>query len=258
MLDQKAYKASAPKVHPNSQTAGQSRLVRRGHQTLNADIFQKLYFSTSSGAACPNHGSAAVQAVQPSMKAFNQGAGYQKSAAPAPQRSDCTYHNNYKQQNLEGAPALKEMRQIIASTSRAGSSTNQVLEGLPLSSDTTSKAFYGAYGDRPYPIGHVPERKHGPEGLIRINSDAQFLESKSCFQRDFKQYDEELRNKSRPEMMKDRGVFASKSANKFDAVSSYKREFGKSRDPRHGLARSRSEGVVKSASQLHALAFSGR
>lgn len=227
---------------------------------MNADLFQKLYFSTSSGAGCPNHfnqsdySSVVKQAVQPSMKAFNQGTtAPQKSRAPAPQRAHCTYATQYQEKPLDGAPVLNEMRHMIAATSRAGSSTNQVLEGLPLSSTTTTKAFYG---DRPRV--DPPERKQGPEGLIRIRSDAAFLESKSCFQRDFKQYDEAMRNNSRREMMENIGQLDMKNPNKFDAVSSYKRAFGKDRDSRHSPRRSRSVDALQAARDRQAAAFSGR
>jgi hypothetical protein len=222
MLQQKRPQGTR-EPHPNSQMTGESRLTRRGHASLSADVFQKLYFSTSSSAALPEHNKSEVKDSNlPSMKSFNQGAGYHKSNFPGPQRDDCTYSGQFVKLPLDDAAVTKELRKIIASSSREGSSGNKVVEGLSLSSETTNKA---AYGQELRP--NEPIKITKPEGGIRIRPDAQFLESKSVFQRDFRQYDLELQNKSRREMIRNASSLAVRSPNTFQEISSYKRAFGK-------------------------------
>jgi hypothetical protein len=103
-----------------------------------------------------------------------------------------------------------------------GSAGNKVVEGLSLSSDTTNKAFYGKELKRVEPAQIVK-----PECAIRIRPDAQFLVSKSSFQRDFKEYNKELLQKSRREIVRNDGALISRSPVSFEGVSSYKRAFCK-------------------------------
>lgn len=264
MFNQKRQAAAAPRVHPNS-CVGDNRLKRRGHGSLNSELFQKLYFSTSSKTALPDHTenkAALQQSVQPSMKSLNQGAGYVKSSLPAPQRSECTYSCEYKILPLDDAPVQKEMRQLIASKSRAGSSTNQVVEGLRLSSDTTTKAFYGSYGDKPARVD--PAMFVKPDQNIRLSKDAKFMESKTVFQRDFKGHDEEVQRKFRLAASKCGAgdqLDSLKRRGKFDDMTSYKREFGKEPAARHPGALSKSQSaaqVLQRARAWQESAFSGR
>jgi hypothetical protein len=229
--------------HINCQTSGESRLKRRGHGSHSADVLQKLYFSTSSSAALPEHNTSEVELSHlPSMKSFNQGAGYHKSELPGPRRSDCAYSAQFVSMPLDDVAATRELRGMIAASSMEGSSGNKVVEGLSLSSDTTNKAFYGKDRKRAEPVQIVK-----PECAIRIRPDAQFLVSKSVFQRDFKEYNQELQQKSRREIIRNDGNFISRSPVSFEGVSSYKRAFGKDRqDPMAKLAgKSKSMGVLR-------------
>jgi len=257
MLSTKS-KASVPRLpHFNAQT-GDSRLVRRGHGNLNAELFQKLYFSTSSKQALPDHKADDIkQAVVPSMKVLHVGGGYMKSEAPVPMRSHCTYSHEYHKMPLDDAPVTRALRTLIASTSRAGSSTNQVVEGLSLSSDTTNKAYYGCYGDKPVHAEVATIVR--PEGYIRINHDARFMESKTVFQRDYPLYSETLQNKGRqpPQKSADERYIIK---GKFDDMTSYKRGIGKDSPARYpGVGKSQSMGdLLQAAKNRQAAAFSGR
>lgn len=257
-------KAIQPRVHPNSST-GESRLVRRGHGSLNAELFQKLYFATSSKQALPDHteNQAELKLSAPTnMKSFNVPAKYVQSSAPSPQRSHCTYAHEYHSMPLDDAPVQREMRQLIASTSRQGSSTNQVIEGLSLSSATTNKAFYGQYGDKP--AFSEPVQIVRPEGYIRLSAEARLGESRTVFQRDYPLYPEAMLRKAH-------GVAASKSADhlgvacrgpgRLDDMTSYKRVFGKDKPPGFPGAGPNSQSMGDLMNQARArqmAAFSGR
>jgi hypothetical protein len=257
MLEQKRQ---APRAHPSTVALQESRLQRRGHSNLNAELFKKLYFSTSSKTAFPDHSanqSDLKEAAQPSMnemKALCQGAPRVQSQARAPQRSDCTYAHQYHQMPLDSAPVNNQLRELIAVSSRTGS--NKVVEGLSLSSVTTTRACYGSYGDKPARIEQAPIVK--PEGYMRINSDARFLESKSVFQRDFR-WQHDLQNINRKENGKSLDHLGGKQAGKFEDMTSYRREFGKDRPPRHpGLPKSQSVDALRAMRAREAAIFSGR
>lgn len=255
-----------PKVvhqqHPNA-ISNESRLVRRGHNSLNADLFQKLYFSTSSRQALPDHHTNTADlalSVAPSMKTLQVGMGYVKSQAPPPMRSHCTYADQYQTLPLDDVSATREMRNIIASTSREGSSTNKVIEGLSLGSDTTCKAFYGQYGDIrvPVPVAQVIR----PEGYIRVSNNAKFLESKTVFQRDYPLYSEDRQQKGRPNACDKGHDKMHHLKGRFDDNTSYKREFGKdgpSQNRYPGATKSQSMGELMTAAKAKQMAaFSGR
>lgn len=254
MLNQKV-KATVHKVHPNSD-AGESRLKRRGHGDVNSEIFAKLYFSTSSRSALPDHAEnpeRLKQAAQISMKSFNQGRGYMKNTAPAPQRSMCTYASQYTTLPLDDAPVQKQMAQLIAQSSRQGS--NQVVEGLKIGSDTTAKAFYGQYGDKPMKV--EPAVIFKPEGAININRNAQFLESKSVFQRDYRVIDPLVQKKFQNEVAK-RHDHIQRYQGGFNDMTTYRRDVGKERIGRYAaVPKSQSAGDILQRERALA-AFSGR
>lgn len=261
MLNQKRQ-AAAPRVHPNKLQDQVSRLKRRGHGSLNAELFQKLYFSTESRTALPDRGENAELKlpVQPSMKQFvaAQGAGYVKVEADAPKRSQCTYAREYHTMPLDAAPVLNELRGIIAQNSRTGSSTNQVVPGLSLSSATSNRAFYGSYGDKPVRAETIPAVL--PECGIRINRDAKFMESKTVFQKDYKWHSQGSRMNI-PEPSTRLDSLANKNPGTFNGMTSYKRVFGDERAPRYpGLQKSQSvpADALQAARARQAAAFSGR
>jgi len=258
MFNQKRQ-AAAPRVHPNSST-GDDRLKRRGHSSLNSELFKKLYFCTSSRTALPDHTNDKValqQSVQPSFKSLNQPV-YIKNSAPGAKRSECTHAREYKVHPLDDAPVQREMRQLIAQSSRSGSSTNQVVAGLRLSSDTTTKAFYGSYGDVPVRVD--PAMFIPPMENIRLNRDAKFMESKTVFQRDFGGCSEEVQRKFRQDAAKSvADTTPLKRGGKFDDMTSYKREFGKEPTARNpGISHSQSAADILERGRHQASAFSGR
>jgi len=254
--------AAAPRVHPNSST-GDDRLKRRGHGSLNAELFKKLYFSTSSRQALPDHHTdtaALALSVAPSMKTLQVGMGYVKSQAPPPMRSHCTYADQYQTLPLDDVAVTKEMRNLIASTSREGSSTNKVIEGLKLGSNTTCKAFYGEYGDKLYAV--PVEQQIRPEGYIRVSNNAKFMESKTVFQRDYPLYSEDRQQKGRPNACEKGHDKMHHLKGRFDDNTSYKREFGKdgpSQNRYPGATKSQSMGELMTAAKARQVAaFSGR
>lgn len=254
MFDQKRQATRQP--HPNA--PGRSGLQRSGHSNLNSDLFQKLYFSTSSRTALPDHteNQASLQlAAQPSMKSFNQGLGYMKSQAPVPQRSHCTYSANFQQKELDHVPVNNELRQLIAASSREGSAANKVIEGLQSSSDTTNRASYGRYGDKRL-LSERPALIR-PDQAIHISRDAKFYESKSTFQRDFPLYDaSSFRRSKATRQSKSLDHLGQKSPGKLEDCTSYQRGYGKEAGGYPGMPK-----VGKScalSSSQYAAAFSGR
>jgi hypothetical protein len=259
MFNQKRQ-AAAPRVHPNNQN-GESRLKRRGHGDLNAALLQKMYFATSSKNALPDHTmnqTTLIASAQPSMKSLHVGPGYVKSEVPLPQRSQCTHAREYQVLPLDDAPVQREMRQLIASSSRKGQ--GQVVEGLRLSSETTTKAYYGSFGDKL--VQSQPASFAKPDQNIRLDRDSKFMESKTCFQRAYQGYDEALQKQFRQPVTNGMGYVDSpiKRRGDFNDMTSYKREFGKEPIARYpGMPKSQSAAdVLLGARARQAAAFSGR
>lgn len=255
MFDQKRQGATR-QPHPNA--PGLSGLQRRGHNKLNSDLFQRLYFSTSSRTALPDHTENQVGlrlAAQQSMKSFNQGLGYMKSEAPVPQKSHCTYSANFQQKGLEHVPVNNELRQLIATTSREGSAANKVIEGLASSSDTTNRASYGRYGEKKLLIERPSMIM--PEQAIQVSRDAKFYESKSTFQRDFPLYDaSSLRRSKAVQQSKSLDHLGQKSPGKLETSTSYQRGYGKEVGRYPGMPKVQSSCALSSSQ--YAAAFSGR
>jgi len=265
MLDAKKPQGGI-RIHPNTLALAGSSLGRRGIGNLNAELYKKLYFATSSSSALPNHtvNQADLRsAANPSMKSLHQRAAPVQSQAPGAQRAHCTYSMEYQPLSLDGAPVLNELRHIIASNSRKGSEQNQVIEGLPFSSATTNKAFYGCYGD--VPVRQEVATIVKPEPYMRINHQAKFLESKSCFQRDFRSHEDAGTNFNRRVVpAKSHDHLDNKTPGKVEDMTSYKRQFGRDRPPRYpGLMKSQSMpmdalSALQAQKAREAAAFSGR
>lgn len=252
-------KQAQPKAHPGAVQLQASRLTRRGLEGLNADLIQKFYFSTTSGGALPDHTQRPSEfkgAVGESMKGILPPV-YIKNEFDAPKRSACTYASQFKIHSLDDAPVNKELGHIIGKNSRTGSSSNQVVEGLSLGSDTTTKAYYGSYGYRPPRID--PPRIVMPEENIKLRPDAKFLESKTQFQRDYRW---KSMTQNQP-CAKSVDHLGQKSPGKFNDMTSYRREFGKDQKGKHGryvdmLNRAQSMDALQAQRPRQPAAYSGR
>lgn len=228
----------------------------RGRGGLSADIYAKMFFSTSSQDALKNHfvvdPEEARYARSRSMKELSMGAGYHRSAVPGPQRDECTYFNDYVKRPLDDKPVSTEMRHMFAENSRR-SNQGEAAKGISLSDTTTNKAFYSE--NATLQPQRVPASK--PMQHIRIKADAKFMESKTIMQRDFEKPDEVQARKGRGHLLKPSDARYIMRA-KFEGASAYKREFSedkykKQRGNLHASLRSRSMAALEARRRGQAL-----
>jgi len=163
---------------------------------LSPDILQKLYFSTSSSRASPDHFAVnaedAKSARPASMKSISQpNLKWEASTAPSANRSNTTNAAEYNRKPLDAAPITRELGMLLAGDAYRGQG-NSNTRGQHLSSETTTKSCY--LGKQ---SGGGVVQPFKPETNTQIDPRAKFLESKTAFQRQFQEYDEEAVKRSR-------------------------------------------------------------
>jgi len=164
---------------------------------LSPDVIARAFFSTTSADNMRNHFSDArmemtrassfQSVLQPPQK-------YEVSRVPGGMnRSLCTYNSEFIRQPLDACGPTNGLREVFKNQASQGSTAGPATPKPPLSSVTTTRTAYSA----PKRSASGPVQIFKPKQDVHVNPEAKFMESRSVFHREFRNYNGSLSRSNR-------------------------------------------------------------
>lgn len=205
----------------------------KGHESLAAEVRQRMFFTTSTGDAIRQFNPREVTHSRgPSFSFLTAHQGWQRSQVPMIDRTSCSYTSEFVQKPMDMLEVTNQMKDLFAKKAVAGETTT-VPPGTKLATETSFKHFFG---NAAKPGG--PEQSFKPSVQVHVDPKAKFMVSCSTFNRDFKPIDGALARNAIREPSVPPGDSVCRSIAALEYETSYRRDYGKGKSRRHRQSRS--------------------